>query len=67
MVGAAAGWRASGVSVKQRRGRIAQSKAKVESVAPAPEILQVIAGVAEIMLDQRRQQADVRNASSAAA
>jgi hypothetical protein len=43
------------VKVARRRGRSAISKAKANSAELAPEIAQVIAVVAEIMLDQRRR------------
>jgi hypothetical protein len=43
------------VKVKRCRRRAVLSKAKASSVELAPEIVQVIAVVAEIMLDQRRR------------
>jgi hypothetical protein len=43
------------VTVKGCRKRSVISKAKANSAALAPEIVQVIAVVAEIMLDQRRR------------
>jgi hypothetical protein len=51
------------VSLKPRRRRIAFSTTKAESVALAPEILQVIAVVAEIMLDHRRRKSDAPKAA----
>lgn len=42
------------MKVKRCRRRAVISKAKAGSVELAPEIVQVIAVVAEIMLDQRR-------------
>jgi hypothetical protein len=44
------------VKVKRCRRRSVISKAKANSAELAPEIVQVIAVVAEIMLDQRRRQ-----------
>jgi len=58
-----AGWRASCVNLKSRRRRIAFSTTKAESVALAPEILQVIAVIAEIMLDHRRRESEARKAA----
>lgn len=43
------------MKVKRCRRRVVISKAKVGSAELAPEIVQVIAVVAEIMLDQRRR------------
>jgi hypothetical protein len=43
------------VKVKRCRRPAVLSKAKVNSAELAPEIVQVIAVVAEIMLDQRRR------------
>ena len=43
------------MKVKRCRRRVVISKAKAGSAELAPEILQVIAVVAEIMLDQRRR------------
>ena len=43
------------MKVKRCRSRAVLSKAKANSEELAPEILQVIAVVAEIMLDQRRR------------
>jgi hypothetical protein len=43
------------VKVKRCRRRAVISKAKAGSAELAPEIVQVIAVVAEIMLDQRRR------------
>jgi len=55
MVGAAT-WRSAGmVTVKRCRKRSVIPKAKANSAELAPEIIQVIAVVAEIMLDQRRR------------
>jgi hypothetical protein len=55
MVGAAT-WRSAGrVKVRRCRRRTVISKAKASSAELAPEIVQVIAVVAEIMLDQRRR------------
>lgn len=51
------------MSLKPRRRRIAFSTTKAESVALAPEILQVIAVVAEIMLDHRRRESEARKAA----
>ena len=51
------------MSLKPRRRRIAGSTTKAESVELAPEILQVIAVVAEIMLDHRRRKSDARKAA----
>lgn len=50
---------------RPRRGALTKSKA--ESVELAPEILQVIAVVAEIMLDHRRRQSDAGKATTKAA
>jgi hypothetical protein len=44
------------VKVRRCRRRAVASKAKAGSKELAPEIVQVIAVVAEIMLDQRRRQ-----------
>ena len=46
------------VKVKPCRRRGVTWKAKAESVELAPEIVQVIGVVAEILLDQRRRQRD---------
>ena len=55
MVGAAT-WRSAGmVTVKRCRKRSVIPKAKANSAELAPEIIQVIAVVAEIMLDKRRR------------
>jgi hypothetical protein len=43
------------MKVKRRSRRSVTSKAKANSAELAPEIVQVIAVVAEIMLDQRRR------------
>ena len=43
------------MKVKRCRRRSVTSKAKANSAELAPEIVQVIAVVAEIMLDQRRR------------
>lgn len=43
------------MKVKRFRRRVVISKAKVDDLHLAPEIVQVIALVAEIMLDQRRR------------
>ena len=55
------------MNLNDRRRRGAIPKAKAESVELAPEILQVITVVAEIMLDHRHRQADARKASTKAA
>ena len=55
------------MSLNDRRRRGAIPKSKDESVELAPEILQVIAVVAEIMLDHRRRQSAPRKASTKAA
>jgi hypothetical protein len=51
------------VSLRPRRRRIAFSTVKDESVELAPEILQVIAVIAEIMLDHRRRRSEARKAA----
>jgi hypothetical protein len=51
------------VSLKPHRRRIVFSTAEAESLELAPEILQVIAVVAEIMLDHRRRKSDARKAA----
>jgi hypothetical protein len=51
------------VSLKPHRRRIVFSTTKAESLELAPEILQVIAVVAEIMLDHRRRKSDARKAA----
>ena len=43
------------MKVKRCRRRAVRSKAKADAEELAPEIVQVIAVVAEIMLDQRRR------------
>ena len=43
------------MKVKRCRRRVVTSKAKAGAAELAPEIVQVIAVVAEIMLDQRRR------------
>jgi hypothetical protein len=48
------------VNLKPRRRRIAFSTISVEL---APEILQVIAVIAEIMLDDRRRKSEARKAA----
>jgi len=55
MVGAATWRSARSVKVRRCRRRTVISKAKASSAELAPEIVQVIAVVAEIMLDQRRR------------
>jgi hypothetical protein len=44
------------VKLKSCRKRAARSKAKADASQLAPEIVQVISVVAEIMLEQRRRQ-----------
>jgi len=51
------------VSLKPRRRRTAFSTTKDESVELAPEILQVIELIAEIMLDHRRRKSEARKAA----
>ena len=51
------------MKVKRCRRRAVISKAKIDAEELAPEIAQVIALVAEIMLDQRRRRALVRQFS----
>ena len=51
------------MSLKPRRRRIAFSTSRAESVELAPEILQVIAVIAEIMLDHRRRTSEARKAA----
>ena len=51
------------MKLKRCRKRAVGSKAKTGAVELAPEIAQVIALVAEIMLDQRRRRALVRQFS----
>jgi len=51
------------MSLKPCRRRIAVSTTKAESVELTPEILQVIAVVAEIMLDHRRRKLDAGKAA----
>lgn len=51
------------MSLKPRRRRIAVSTTKAESEELTPEILQVIAVVAEIMLDYRRRKSDASKAA----
>jgi len=45
------------MKIKRCRRRAVRSKAKADAEELAPEILQVIALIAEIMLDHRRRQA----------
>jgi len=55
------------MKVKRCRRRAVRSKAKADTEELAPEIVQVIAIVAEIMLDQRRRQPVEGNSSPEAA
>jgi len=67
VVGAPTRWSAGRVKVKRCRKRAVRSKAKADADELAPEIVQVIALVAEIMLDQRRRQRVEGNSSPEAA
>lgn len=51
------------MSLKPRRRRTAFAATKDDSVELAPEILQVIAVIAEIMLDHRRRKSEARKAA----
>ena len=55
MVGAATWWSAGSVKVKRCRRRVVIPKAKAGSAELVTEVVQVIAVVAEIMLDRRRR------------
>ncbi len=55
------------MKVKRCHKRAVRSKAKADAEELAPEIVQVIAVVAEIMRDQRRRQPTEGNSSPEAA
>src|SRR5437764_1120275 len=67
VVGAPTRWSAGRVRVKRCRKRAGRSKAKADAEELGPEIVQVIAVVAEIMLEQRRRQPTEGNSSPEAA